>query len=353
MPGKNFNGPSRFYDTVIVGAGPAGASAARELVKKGMRTIIIEKKKLPRYKICSGLIQDDAQDIVFEKFGRLPKSVFSAPGFLKGVRFCAAGCAISDLRLQKPQVMNVWRSQFDHWLIRQSGVELWEGHRLIGLSQNEKTVHAKIMAPNNGVFEIESSYLIGADGGKSSTRALLSPAFEQTVKYSKFVQAYCQGKIDLDPLYFYMFFDPSLSSFYTWLHIKDEFLVLGVGAYKDQSILKCFQDSTDYLAANFGLKIDKIKRRTGCFVSDMPMRGNFYLGEGRILLAGEAAGFMHAFGEGISAALSTGYHAGVAIYQAGHADGQILPLYSDLVKYEQNRTVKSWKLAAELMKRGK
>ncbi len=33
-----------FYDVVIVGAGPAGASAARELVKNGRRLLIIGKR---------------------------------------------------------------------------------------------------------------------------------------------------------------------------------------------------------------------------------------------------------------------------------------------------------------------
>ena len=42
------------YDVVAVGAGPAGASAAYEAASSGLKTLLVEKKKLPRYKTCGG-----------------------------------------------------------------------------------------------------------------------------------------------------------------------------------------------------------------------------------------------------------------------------------------------------------
>ena len=44
------------YDVIIVGGGPAGATAAYVLAKHGVRAILIEKAQLPRDKICAGLI---------------------------------------------------------------------------------------------------------------------------------------------------------------------------------------------------------------------------------------------------------------------------------------------------------
>jgi len=340
-----------FYDVVIVGAGPAGASAARELVRSGRKVLIIERKKLPRYKICSGLIQDDAQDLLLEKFGNPPPHVFCRPPLLNGVRLCTAGDSLTELPLKKPQVMNVWRSEFDHWLVRQSGADVLDGHRLTGLRQADRSVQATVTGPDKRPFMIEASYLIGADGGKSRIRGLLSPASEKAIRYSNFVQAYCRGTIDLDPMYFYMFFDPSLSAFYTWLHIKDDYLVYGIGAYRDQHTLTCLEDSTDYLTHRFGLKIERVERRTGCVVSDMAIRGNFFLGDGRVLLAGEAAGFMQVFGEGISSALATGTLAGSAICRAENCGENALSLYADLVQPQQQRTMKSWEPGIKLMKR--
>ena len=92
-----------FYDVVIVGSGPAGASAARELVRSGRRVLIIEKKKLPRYKICSGLIQDDAQDILLEKFGTPPPSVFCRPPGIGGMRSDIFGICLLGVTAAHPE----------------------------------------------------------------------------------------------------------------------------------------------------------------------------------------------------------------------------------------------------------
>ena len=70
MPEKKTETIARQYDVLIVGAGPAGAAAARFLVKNGLRVLILERRKLPRYKICSGLVMERAQNLIEESFGR-------------------------------------------------------------------------------------------------------------------------------------------------------------------------------------------------------------------------------------------------------------------------------------------
>jgi len=44
----------KIFDVAVIGSGPAGASAALELAKNGITTVIIEKETLPRYKTCGG-----------------------------------------------------------------------------------------------------------------------------------------------------------------------------------------------------------------------------------------------------------------------------------------------------------
>ena len=45
------------YDVIIIGAGPAGISAALNLQKLGKKNIlVIERYAFPRYKCCAGYI---------------------------------------------------------------------------------------------------------------------------------------------------------------------------------------------------------------------------------------------------------------------------------------------------------
>lgn len=44
------------YDVAIVGAGPAGSTAAIELARTGRRVLLIEKQRFPRQKVCGGCL---------------------------------------------------------------------------------------------------------------------------------------------------------------------------------------------------------------------------------------------------------------------------------------------------------
>jgi len=44
------------YDVIVVGGGPGGSTAARYCAKAGLKTLLIEKERLPRYKPCGGCL---------------------------------------------------------------------------------------------------------------------------------------------------------------------------------------------------------------------------------------------------------------------------------------------------------
>lgn len=332
-------------DVLIVGSGPAGAAAARSLVRNGYRTVILEKKKLPRYKICSGLIIGRAQNFLEQHFGSPPESVFARPRLLKGARLCLSEDSLIDVPMGTEANLNVWRSEFDYWLVQQSGAEVLDEHRLIGFEQTGKNVRATIMRKNGEQVQIEASYLIGADGANSLIRRLVEPETVKRLSWGIPNQLYCIGTVNLEPEYFYGFVDPSFSDFYAWLNFKDEFLIYGVATAKGGRIEPYLTKFTTYLEKYFQLKIEKVVRTTGCMHPDMGMRGNFILGRGRVLLVGDAAGFTNAFGEGISSALPTGHLAGEAIHQAHASKEDALTIYRSLVKPEQEMTVASWEMA--------
>ena len=98
-------------DVAVVGAGPAGASAALALAGRGLRVGIVEKAVLPRYKTCGGgvlrraaaLLPLDFQAAV-ERECHAAELVHHAPA----LRFVC--------ERKQPVISMVMRDRFDHLL---------------------------------------------------------------------------------------------------------------------------------------------------------------------------------------------------------------------------------------------
>ncbi len=52
------NSQENFYEVIVVGAGPGGSAAAEKCAKYGLKTLLLEKEKLPRDKPCGGIFRN-------------------------------------------------------------------------------------------------------------------------------------------------------------------------------------------------------------------------------------------------------------------------------------------------------
>ena len=52
VPTVPMPGSEELWDVVVIGAGPAGCAAAIAARRNGMRVLLVERSKLPRYKVC-------------------------------------------------------------------------------------------------------------------------------------------------------------------------------------------------------------------------------------------------------------------------------------------------------------
>ena len=82
-------------DVVVVGAGPAGAAAAKRCAENGLETLLLEKRKLPRDKVCDGMIMGPvAKRLIKQEYGDIPDQVLTQPQRIKGYTMHVPGMGL-------------------------------------------------------------------------------------------------------------------------------------------------------------------------------------------------------------------------------------------------------------------
>ena len=323
------------HQVIIVGAGPAGATCAKALQDRGIDVLVIDRQKFPRHKTCSGVLFGQTQVLLQKYFGCMPPdSVYCAHRVINATAiqewspdgFCQYVWEIAkDGETFPDEYHNIRRADFDHWLIDQSGAEFRDGCSLSSMRTEPDGV--RIMVRRDGSErELACEYLIGADGGNSTVRKALDPNW---VKESPTVLVYqtynyFKDRGTLPEGQWTVFFQPDIGDILCCVHQKDDTLVLCVGGFKGRNLKKSTQAFKEFLSRHFKVVFGSLQRDEGCVIRMAPPN----LGRERVLLAGEAGGFIYLNGEGISAAMDSGYRAAAAVCEALRGEGSALERYS-------------------------
>ena len=325
------------FDVAVVGAGPGGSAAARRCAEAGLKTILFEKHKLPRNKVCTGMLMSElSQTLLREEFGDLPDVVLTTPPNLLGVRFHAPASETLTFAQRMPFF---WRKDFDHWLNRVAqgaGVDLVDSARVKSIVVNQEGYRLRVDR-GGGTQTIHATFLIGADGTLSVVRKTLFP--EAEMGYQLCVRRCYQGALDLDPAYVHFFYLPDFTSFE--VNCKNDVFLLEMTPRPDQGAgSEILRQAEGWLAEAFGLtQANKLLWRDGCFEPSMgrkPFSGPFPLAKDNALLVGNAAGLTKPItGEGIGTAIKSGIMAAEAVIQAGKSGEKAskfyLPVAQDMV----------------------
>ena len=283
------------YDVIVVGAGPAGSTAARHCAQGGLKTLLLEKERFPRFKPCAGGVTLGA---VQELGINIPRSIIERT--CTGMRVLVRRME-KEIRLTKPVSLMVDRSTFDQHLAAmavEAGAAFadGEGCKEIKLAANNVIVETDKRVLNTPV-------IIGADGYFSKTRKKFRPGFEQDeIRYCVIAEIPMPSTEisrrfkDLVTIYYGF-----ASMGYAWIFPKRSHLSVGVGGAPSQS-----RDMSNRLREFLSLnQLDPNTTIKGCFIPVSRWRHNTYTD--RILLAGDAAGLVDSFsGEGIRFAIISG-----------------------------------------------
>jgi flavin-dependent dehydrogenase len=168
---------SNSYDAVIVGGGPAGASAAIHLATRGARVLLAEQKKFPRAKLCGEFISPEC----LEHFARLgvAESMTAARGahLTETVFYARGGSKVSVpsdwFGSGSASALGLSRAEMDARLLsraRETGVEvLEEAHAANLLMEHGRVRGVQLRNGSESAREVGALVTIDATG---RTRAL-------------------------------------------------------------------------------------------------------------------------------------------------------------------------------------
>ncbi len=310
------------FDVLVVGAGPAGATAAKILGEAGVRTLLLDKSVFPRDKPCGGGISARA----LTRFPYLTGALANIPtSWVSKVHFESPSGFVVDYQSPDRLYLMIRRCEFDHLLfsLARPNVEV-----ATGLAR-KVIVHSDYISVATDTQEYRARMVIGCDGANSivaRASGLRTGSVQSDYAIDMMEETAVQelNTAERDRMYIYY----RIRSHYGYGYVfpKTSHLNVGVGFKLDYYLSNLRGEHY----AHHQAFVDDLKRkhlltgqsnRTNFRAFPLPIAGPLARTYAdRVLLAGDAGGFVNALtAEGIYYAMVSGELAARAAIHAVRA----------------------------------
>jgi geranylgeranyl reductase family protein len=321
------------FDAIVVGAGPAGSTAARELAAAGARVLVLDAAEFPRYKACGGgiplrtehLLPFPIDSVVEASVDTLEVRWFGRMGFTR--------------RSPGPFARMVMRDRFDNLLLEQARAA---GAAFRGRTRVRTLAGGRPVRVEADGFAAEADFLVCADGAHSPVGAMAGLG-KGLVECAAWEVEVCAPPSLLQRYRSTTVIELGYRPWgYGWVFPKAD--VLSTGIVLPKGLGNRLRPELERFLGRAGLARAPVAMARGHKIR--LRRGGEPIAAGNVLLAGDAAGLADEFTqEGIYYAIQSGRLAARSILGAMSGNGQLEP-YQDAIDREVTPELHAARLVA-------
>lgn len=309
MKSNNDSSDKDMFDVVVVGGGPAGATAAHDLAQRGLKVCLLDRGG--RIKPCGGAIPPK----LLEEFDIAPALLACR---VNAARMISPANVAVDMPIENGFVGMVNREVFDEWLRQRAeaaGALLCRGTFDRIERGTDGTASVAYKDANDTRHELRAKSIIGADGARSSVARQCIPGAEKiryVAAYHEIVRLPADAAGRFDGKRCDVYYQGKVSpDFYGWFFPHGDTASIGVGSACKGFSLRSAVSALRQINGTDGFETI---RREGAPIPMKPLR-RWDNGKD-IVLAGDACGVVApASGEGIYYAMVSGRLAADAVEQ--------------------------------------
>lgn len=213
------------YDAIVVGAGPAGGMAARQLAAAGFRTLVLDRKRVVGEPVqCA----EGVSRFGLESNGLRPRDEWVAQEVTGAKAVMPNGTSFFITRLPGYAID---RSRFDRWIVQgavDEGAELHTSTRVTGIARRDAGWR---VTANGSMYD--GRVVVAADGPASLVARTLG-----LVRRQELIRAYefrfRRADVNVaDPDRFLLYVGARYDGGYAWIFPKGDAVNVGAGGHID------------------------------------------------------------------------------------------------------------------------